>query len=545
MKRIFAAFLMVLAGLSPARAEDLALIVSNDFYQHQPRVADADRIQALEYNLRQAGFVVRRVSNSRSNFSESGGRELSRMLDEADRLVVVISGHVVRAFGQNWLLHTDAVEPNVFTIGRAALPLRPFFAAAADRPGDAVIAVAAPDAGLTLGPGIQRGFRADAIPQGVTVVSGPPAPVAGFIAGDLLRPGLPLASAVASAPRGVEVQGYIPISRGFLTGGSVDLGRIVGLEQSLWRLAQLLDSLDGYREYLDRFPNGDFAFQARQRVQALSITPEERARLDEQALGLSRNQRRAIQRGLTLLGFDTGGVDGILGRRSRGAIAAWQRSIGVPDTGYLTANQITRIESAAAIRAEELRIEAERRRLEEERRDRDFWSQTGALDTEEGLRAYLGRYPDGLYSDQAEARLKQIEREQRRLAQKAEREAWDKAVMQGTVASYGAYLQAYPNGRFAEEARARIAALRNPETPPDVIAAAKAEESRMNLTAVTRHLIEAQLHKLQLQPGNVDGRFDRQTRRALRRFQRANSMPVTGFVTRATIVRLLASAVER
>ena len=42
----------------------------------------------------------------------------------------------------------------------------------------------------------------------------------------------------------------------------------------------------------------------------------------ERALGLSRDERRHVQRALSVLGFDTGGVDGILGRRSRDAISA-------------------------------------------------------------------------------------------------------------------------------------------------------------------------------------------------------------------------------
>ena len=36
-----------------------------------------------------------------------------------------------------------------------------------------------------------------------------------------------------------------------------------------------------------------------------------------------RDQRRDVQRGLTLLEFDTRGTDGIFGRGSRAAIAAW------------------------------------------------------------------------------------------------------------------------------------------------------------------------------------------------------------------------------
>ena len=44
-----------------------------------------------------------------------------------------------------------------------------------------------------------------------------------------------------------------------------------------------------------------------------------------------------IQRGLALLGFEVGPLDGIFGRRTRGAIRNWQASGGSPVTGYLDA----------------------------------------------------------------------------------------------------------------------------------------------------------------------------------------------------------------
>lgn len=59
----------------------------------------------------------------------------------------------------------------------------------------------------------------------------------------------------------------------------------------------------------------------------------------EAELRLSRDQRRAIQAGLTRQGFDTRGVDGIFGRGTRAAIAAWQRANDAQPTGYLTAAQ--------------------------------------------------------------------------------------------------------------------------------------------------------------------------------------------------------------
>lgn len=64
---------------------------------------------------------------------------------------------------------------------------------------------------------------------------------------------------------------------------------------------------------------------------------------NEADLGLGPQQRRAVQAGLTQRGFDTRGVDGVFGRGTRNAIAAWQRANDFEATGYLTAAQYDRL----------------------------------------------------------------------------------------------------------------------------------------------------------------------------------------------------------
>ncbi|CTQ33564.1 lytic murein transglycosylase [Jannaschia rubra] len=49
--------------------------------------------------------------------------------------------------------------------------------------------------------------------------------------------------------------------------------------------------------------------------------------------GLTIDQRQDLQRRLTAAGFDTDGSDGVIGPKSRTAIAAYQRSRGLPATG--------------------------------------------------------------------------------------------------------------------------------------------------------------------------------------------------------------------
>ena len=52
-----------------------------------------------------------------------------------------------------------------------------------------------------------------------------------------------------------------------------------------------------------------------------------------------------MQAGLTRRGFDTRGVDGVFGRGTRNAIAAWQQANDLTPTGYLTGNQFERLTS--------------------------------------------------------------------------------------------------------------------------------------------------------------------------------------------------------
>ena len=93
------------------------------------------------------------------------------------------------------------------------------------------------------------------------------------------------------------------------------------------------------------------------------------------------------------------------------------------------------------------------------------------------MRAYLKRFPDGLYADTATQQLDAIEREKRRQAKAEERDFWNQTRMAGTLEAYSEYLRLYPDGRFVDEAQARVASLSEPETPPEIVKAAKQEEA--------------------------------------------------------------------
>jgi peptidoglycan hydrolase-like protein with peptidoglycan-binding domain len=73
----------------------------------------------------------------------------------------------------------------------------------------------------------------------------------------------------------------------------------------------------------------------------------------------------------------------------------------------------------------------------------------------------------------------------------------------------------------------------------DADRAAKAGEDALGLNDGLRRMIEQRLAALNLKPGRIDGTFDKETRRAIRRYQQARGLPVTGYLSQQTVARLL------
>lgn len=207
-----------------------------------------------------------------------------------------------------------------------------------------------------------------------------------------------------------------------------------------------------------------------------SETAVDRARIEEGLLSLSRAERVTIQRQLTALGFDTHGADGVFGAGTRNAIARWQAANKLTGTGYLDADQLLKLRGQAS---------------------------TGAKPVVD--------------SDAA---------------------AWEAARAKNTVAAYRAYLDAWPKGANAENARQRIEALGGPSDAQ--IEAWKAGEAALGMDTTTRTLVETRLTNAGYKPGKVDGVFDANTRAALKAYQKAKGLPQTGYMNQGTAVSLMA-----
>lgn len=550
MRRVTIALGLGLA-CAGAAAADVALVIAPTETERRGLLGSVDL--DTRPALRAAGFDVISAETGDADAMRAALAELLDRIADEPRVVIHLTGAYASGAGRSWLLAEGEAARNLATVDGSALSLDTVLAVAAMKPGAAVVVLGAttedpPD----LGAGLSPGPATEAVPQGVTVVAGPDAAMARFVRERLTAPGIPLA-ALAEGVAGARIAGFLGAAP-FLPDGEarpIAPPDPAEAERAVWQAAEAQDSVGAYRGYLDRYPQGLFAEQARQAIAAIEAEPEREARLAEEALALDRDTRRRIQRELTLLEYQPRGIDGIFGPGTRAALRRFQEANGFPVTGYLDRLQIDRLGLQAARRQAEIEAEEERQRLEREREDRVTWEATGAAGDEAGLRTYLRRWPEGLYSDEAKARLAEIEAARRAEAEARAEVAWKDAEADGSRAALEAFLRRYPESGFADEAKAKLdaaiaaeeaAAAPEPTPPPAQEAgdaAARAAEEKLGLPQITVILVERRLEQLGLDPGRTDGVLDADSRAAIRRFQEANGLPETGYLSSEMLTAML------
>jgi len=545
MRMIFVAVAVLYAGT--AVAQDRALVIGNENYANAADVTDADAAALAARSLTTAGFTVIAVADASVADLRA---KLSQALLEgvADgRLVILLSGHFAQSDSQTWFLGTDASAPDLVTVAAQGISVATVLDVAATQAGGAVVLLGTEARRLPLGPGLRPGIGPVDVPQGVTLITGDAARIADFAARSLAARGQSLPVLLATAPE--------LTARGFLS-------RLVPFrpadpaappvspegpdaESIFWQSTREQGTPEAFDAYLKRYPKGRFADLARTEAARIRAEPGREARLVETALALSRDDRRAIQRALSLLDFDPRGIDGLFGAGSRTAIAAWQKANAQEPTSFLTRNQVVQLQDQADKRAAALEAEAELRRAEQERQDQLYWNQTGAAGDEAGLRSYLKRFPDGLFAELATERLAAIDADRGTQAAAQDRAAWAIAETTDTIASYQDYVTSLPAGAFATEADARIEALTEDAANDEDRQRWQATEDALGLSQLARTLIEGRLEALGFRPGRPDGNFDDQTRRAIRRFQALRNLDATGYLDQTTMVSLLAGGALR
>ncbi|MEM9342959.1 MAG: peptidoglycan-binding domain-containing protein [Pseudomonadota bacterium] len=528
---------------APAMARDVAVIVDNQSYRQHQAHRDGIQSQVVAQAARRAGYDVYQLRNATADQLWNALTIRYADMDDADRLVVILSGHMVTDGWDTFLLSQDAGRnSNLFMMTAHGLRIGSMLKLLETKPGDGFLFLA-PGEPSGVGAGFEQGVGFAEIPQGVAVVEGDGADLTDFLANSFFQ-GEPVGLALGRYD-GLEGDGYLP-RRTAAAPVDDQAAREAAQREAraadarAWRQARDQDTVASYNAYLREYPNGQFALAAQARLQTVQRSPEELAAAVEADLGLSREDRRRIQRNLAILDYDPRGIDGIFGPGTRAAIQSWQAAEQLESNGFLTGNQILRLDTAAARRQAELEAEAKRQQEERDRNDRAYWRATGRGNSEDGLRQYLTRYPEGLFSDIARARVAEYEASRRDQISQRDQQDWQAVSEVDTIPAYRQYLDRHPQGAYAEAARTRIQELRGVRADRDAINAAQAQEAQVVANPITKLLVERRLSQLGLNPGVVDGTFDDNTRRAIRQYQSARNIQATGYVNQRTLVRMLA-----
>lgn len=473
----------------PAFADDAAVLIGVDRYDDFRRVSDATDILDAASQMRTAGYQVTTLANGTASDMRRALGELAEDALGADRLVVALSGRFATDENRTWFLGKDSDAPTPFGLDDA-ISVDTVLQVLARAPGQAVLVLGYDQDGFaSFGRYMREGVGRLDIPQGVTVIYGEPDRVDTVLEQAIPVPGTDIMGFVRNNRR-LNVLGYQPQSLVMQPAGRTVQPAPAPTERDpdlvAWNAARDANTADAYRNFILDYPRSPFAEIARERLDDIENDPVRLAEQAEDGLNLTRNERRAIQRNLTLLGYNTRGVDGIFGQGSRGAIRNWQQQNGYAQTSFLTTEQINRLDAQASRRAAEIEAEEERARAEAEQLDRDYWEETGANGSASGARAYLQRYPEGIFADRARSALAEADNSQ-----------------------------------------------------------AQAREDALNINSTLRRLIESRLASLGFNPGPVDGRFNGATRRAIRDYQAARNLTATGFIDQPTLARLLADTFGR
>ena len=531
---------------NPASAENIALIYGDT--GQKPEMINPPGATFLNFAspLSIAGFRVIEPEDRSAKNMRKAAQEVVQLLSEGqvDRLVIVVLGPYANNNSETWVLGNDAAGASSFSVQGKGIAINALSDLAAQAGGRAVILLAQGAEVTDLGFGLQSGLGEFPRAEGVTYITGGADQLVEITRDGLLEPGMSYAELSQAAPSGVEFSGFVAEDTGLMgardTGGVANnvTGNTGSVEQGFWQAVKAIDSKKAYQIYLERYPNGPHRDEAETAIERIIAEPGRAARLAEQNLRLSRNKRRQIQGDLALLGFDPHGIDGLFGRGSRSAIKAWQLDRGYEGTGFLTANQVPQLRGQALDRKAELDQQEQQQRQEAERQDENYWWQTGSSGNEEDLQAYLEKYPDGIYAAQANEMLDGYAKA-RGEAPSAEQQAWDGALAQNTIPGYQSFINRYPNSQYRGDAATRINRLQRAQKHAQDVAEARAQEQRVAGAKFARKIVEQRLVKRGFNPGKVDGNFSPKTRQALRQFQNSRGLPVTGYVSRATMAKLM------
>ena len=376
-------------------AQRVALVIGNSNYAHVPVLPnprnDASDIGAA---LERLGFAVTRLENADRNSLWQGLQEFKRAASVSKVAAVFYAGHGIEVDQRNFLVPVDARLASDQDVEFETVPLDLVMRALdgaselrlviLDACRDNPFAAKMQRSGATrsIGRGLARlepseqtliAYSAEA----GTVASdgeGRNSPYTAALLRHIEEPGLELdlmfrhvRDSVLSSTGGSQrpfTYGSLSSQGAYLTGRPAVESTVVSgqsgssggvptepssgsFELVFWESIKNSKDPADFQAYLTKFPSGTFTALARNNIERLKSATEEQKVPDrtqvaaitqasiESLLELSRSERRKVQEGLAVAGFDPGGADGLFGQRTRVAIGRWQLSSGSDKTGYL------------------------------------------------------------------------------------------------------------------------------------------------------------------------------------------------------------------
>lgn len=460
---VFVVFLGFLLTVTSAFSADIALVLGNRTYQYLPQLSRTSSAINSAAALRQSGYTVVSARNSNSNQASQLLQDFISRVGTAKHAVVLLNGRFVHSGTNTWFLPVNATAKGLASAHSNGISINLLLDVLSAKPGRAAIFLGTDKTPFRTGPGLKAGIGRSNIPQGVFLATGSPGDIDLTVRRDFLVRGQGFVDALAAAPKTVSGFGFIsnvgslaPLRPTAISGDGM-------LEEGYWRAVSQLGGEKAMQNYLQAFPNGAHAPDARAWLdgQVISQPVAKQPKDIEAALGLSRTQRRNIQRQLTVLGYNTRGVDGYFGRGSRAAILNWQADQGDVPTGFLTRQNIAGIAHQSKIRAQKLAVQKRQQQAARAQADQAYWRSSGAKSgTESGLRRYLQRYPSGLYSGTANRQLDVIIANRQTADAARERNAWDNASQTDSIRGYQTFLTQFPNGYYSGPALRRLNVLK-------------------------------------------------------------------------------------
>lgn len=142
---------------------------------------------------------------------------------------------------------------------------------------------------------------------------------------------LPPAGAATGATRSLSAWAAAGLRR--TDGGALSGGATARLIRPAGATGPAFLVLPNFRVFL-RYNNAEkYAIAAGHLSDRIAGAPELSASFPPDAYGLTIDDRRRLQEGLNAAGYDAGTPDGVLGKKTEAAIAAFERANGMPVTG--------------------------------------------------------------------------------------------------------------------------------------------------------------------------------------------------------------------